>query len=224
MCTFTIAQSYNASFLSKPWVITAITRIVIVIFAETSNTTCAISYYCQEHITMVLKLNNMQRGKNKFRHFPVVFQIFKWENEICWHEKLCHMPVGSVPKEGAGRPHRFKRHRHPATRVPMHPHHHHQEHHRLDWLFGQEHSRMIQSILTNFQIFSDFESGRWVDQKLLAASISSLFDGIASPPLHPPSLHLVEFTIPSPSNTDHFTSSWSFSLWSLQINPRNVHH
>ena len=112
------------------------------------------------------------------------------------------MPVGSVPKEGAGRPHRFKRHRHPATRVPMHPHHHHQEHHRLDWLFGQEHSRMIQSILTNFQIFSDFESGRWVDQKLLAASISSLFDGIASPPPSPPPPGGVH----PPSNTDPFTS------------------
>ena len=111
------------------------------------------------------------------------------------------MPVGSVPKEGAGRPHRFKRHRHPATHAPMHPHHHHQEHYHRR-LFGQEYSSVIQSILTNFQNFSDFEFGKLVDQKLLAASISSLLDGIASPPPSPPPPGGVH----PPSNTDHFTS------------------
>ena len=153
--------------------------------------------------------NKMQRvtffsDRNKFYLFvpradlSLDIQVRKWK--LLTQEKLCHMPVGSVPKEGTGRPHRFRRHRHPYT-APMHLRHHH---HHFDWLFWQD---------SNSQSLRDFQNCSFL-LKFLKIEISSCRPCpvlIESLPLHPSILPPKLITEACPR--DRFRST-----------PRRLHH
>ena len=101
MRTFTIAQSYNASFLSKPWVIILITRlssssfllkpyrhsitlmyqIIFVNDRQEHNTDFEIKFsaICNRG-TVLFSQNSIQTFAGCFSPHQISVQIFNWEN------------------------------------------------------------------------------------------------------------------------------------------------